>query len=185
MPTTHHHPLMKLSINLMRVLIIVHSSLSARFTIHYTGLSPSWSNRIFRIPSQMSFGWRSDICIAQKHFFPSLLPQFCKTQLSICTSWHLNMWNVTDYRAHSLVPSAAVRESAVSISFQERQAEGQRATFIYIPESHSNSLMHSVTNPKHQIYTADLTYPNAMKGIKLSIQVEKSNVCACDRGGAS
>lgn len=70
------------------------------------------------------------------------------------------------------MPSAAVRESAVSISFQERQAEGQRATLIYIPESHSNSLMHTVAIPKHQIYTTDLTYPNAMKGIKLSVQVE-------------
>lgn len=79
------------------------------------------------------------------------------------------MWNVTDYQAHSVVPSAAVRESAVSISFSKRQAEGQRATFIYIPESHSSSLMHSVTSQKHQIYTADLTNPKAMRGIKLFI----------------
>ncbi len=45
------------------------------------------------------------------------LRQFCMRQLSICTSWQLNMWNVTDYQTHSLVPSAAMHESAVSISF--------------------------------------------------------------------
>lgn len=106
------------------------------------------------------------------------------TQLSVCTSWHLYMCNVTDYRAHSLTPSAALRESAVSISFPERQVEGQRATFIYIPEGHLNSLMHTVTNPKHQICTTDLTYPNARKGIKLSIQVE-NNEYVCGSGGAS
>lgn len=174
-PTTHHHPLMKLSIKLMRVLIIVHSSLSTWCTIHYTGLSPSWSYRIFQILCEMSFCRKSDIYAVLKHFPPlshPLLPQFGMTKLSICTSWHLNMCNVTDSRTHSLTPSAAVRESAVSISFQERQAEGRRATLIYIPESRSNSLMHTVTNPKHQIHTTDLTYPNAMKGIKLSIQVE-------------
>lgn len=70
------------------------------------------------------------------------------------------------------MPSAAVRESAVSISFQERQGEGQRVTLIYIAESRSNSLMHTVAIPKHQIYTTGPTYPNAVKGIKLSIQVE-------------
>lgn len=70
MPTTYHHPLMKLSIKLMRVLIIVHSSLSAWYTIHYTGLSPSWSYRIFWILSQMSFCGKSDIYVALQHFSP-------------------------------------------------------------------------------------------------------------------
>lgn len=139
MPTTHHHPLMKLSIKLMRVLIIAHSGPSSSCTIHYTGLSPSRSHRIFQILSQMSFGVTFTLCLST--FCPPshpLLPKLCMTRFSVCTSWHLNMCNVTDYRAHSLMPSAAVRESAVSISFQERQAEGQRATFIYIPESHWN-----------------------------------------------
>lgn len=68
MPTTHHHPLMKLSIKLMRVLIIVHSTLSTWCTIHYTGLSPSWSYTIFQILSQMSFCWKSHIYAALKHF---------------------------------------------------------------------------------------------------------------------
>lgn len=42
MLTTHHHPLMKLSIKLMRVLIMVHSRLSTWCTPHYNGPSPSW-----------------------------------------------------------------------------------------------------------------------------------------------
>lgn len=70
MPTTHHHPLMKLSIKLMRVLIIVHSSLSTWCRIHYTGLSPSWSYRIFQILSEMSFCLESDIYAVLKHLFP-------------------------------------------------------------------------------------------------------------------
>lgn len=111
-----------------------------------------------------------------------LPPQFCMKLLSICTSWHVNMCNVTEYRAHS--PSAAVRRSAASISFQEKQAEGQRATVIYIPQSHSNSLMQTMTNPKHRISTSDMTFSNAMKGIKLcgtrgakliSIRIKVSN----------
>lgn len=64
----HHHPLMKLSIKLMRVLIIVHSSLSTWCTLHYTGLSPSWSYRQFQILFKMSFCRKSDIYAVLKHF---------------------------------------------------------------------------------------------------------------------
>lgn len=167
MPTTYHHPLMKLSIKLMRVLIIVHSSLSAWYTIHYTGLSPSWSYRIFWILSQMSFCGKSDIT-SRYSTFPPFSPststvlhyraQHLRFMASEC------MCSVTDYRAHSLMPSAAVCESVVTISFQERQAEGQRATLIYIRESHSNSLMHTVTKPKHQTYTTDPDLPTWYEG---------------------
>lgn len=161
---------MKLSIKLMIVLIIVHSSLSTLRSIYYTGLSPSWTEKS-KCFCKCFFcnEWHLHSTKAPPPLLSRPpLSRFCMRQLNVCTSWHLNMWNVADYRAHSLVPSAAVRESAVSI----RQAEGQRATFIYIPESHSNSLIHTVTNPKHQIYATDLTYPNATKGIKLSIQME-------------
>lgn len=167
----------------MFTVVYLRGALSITLACHLHGAAAySTSSLKCLLVGQVTFTLYRSTFIPLSH---PLLPQFRMTQLSVCTSWHLNMWNVTDYRAHSLVPSAAVRASAVSISFQERQAEGQRATFIYIAESHSNSLMRTVTSPKHQIYTADLTYANATKGIKLSIQVEKRNKCVCDSGGAS
>lgn len=131
MPTTHHHPLMKLFIKLMRVFIIIHCSLSTQVTIlacHLHG------------PTEYG---RSDFYIVLKPFSPlsyPLLSQFCMTQHSVCTSWHLNMWNVTNYRGQSLMPSAAVRENAVSNSFlsKDRLKDRGQHSFTYLRAINAN-----------------------------------------------
>lgn len=108
MPTTHHHPLMKLSIKLMRVLIIVHSSLSTWCTIHYAGMSPSWSYRIFQILSKMSFCGRSDIYVVLKHIFPSFSPSTSTVlhdtaqRLHLMTSEYVQYHRLPSTLAHAI-----------------------------------------------------------------------------------
>lgn len=106
MPTTHHHPLMKLSIKLMRVLIIAHSGPSSSCSIHYTGLSPSRSYRIFQILSQMSFGVTFTLCLST--FFLSFSPSTPKVmhdtaqRLHFMASAHVQCHRLPGTLAHAI-----------------------------------------------------------------------------------
>lgn len=82
------------------------------------------------------------------------------------------MGNVTAYRAHSLMPSAAEHETTVSKRFQERQAEGQRPTFIYITESPSDFISTYGDQAKTSHIDSRPDLQECKKGNKLSIQVE-------------
>lgn len=161
MPTIHYHPLMKLSIKLMRVFIIVHSSLSTQCTILACHL-----HGVFCVV----FGGRSDFHIVLKHFFPSCSPTASTVLHDTAQRLHFMASEYAEcHRLHSLMPSAAVRESAVSNSFSVHagwRTEGN--IHLHTLET----LMHTVTKTKHQICTADQTYANTKKSIKLFVQVE-------------